>query len=121
MRSSRSSHTPPMSVLDTIRRELDDAEATGWQKIVQVRVTTDALPASPVTVPITPERARTMSAMRMMPDGIVADPASYEGMLEVLLHPEDWQDVLADAERFAVQMATRPGEPNRIFGIPVVR
>lgn len=106
--------------LEAIHREIHDARATGYQHIVHIRVTTDALQGSPVTVPITPERARAIGRLMMVQGhGVVADPMDYETRLELLVHPQDYSDLLKDVDlmRYGVQI----GEPMRIMGIPVSR
>lgn len=101
-----------------IHREVCDAYVTGYQRIVHIRVTTDALEGSIVAVPITPERARARGRLMMVEGhGIVADPAQYETMLELLMRPADLVALLRDSDlvRFGIEL----GDPMRIMGIPV--
>jgi hypothetical protein len=112
-----------------IYQEIADAEVTGYKRIVHIRVTTDALPGSPTSVPVTPERARTLGRLIALRDPrggeatVAADPSDYERMLELLIHPQDWADVLRGADMFAGELAPgmRPGEPDSVYGIPVSR
>ncbi len=111
-----------MSVLAAIHRELNDAAMTGYKRIVHMRVTTDALPGSITSVPVTPERARALGRLLLVPDangqplGVVADPMDYEKMLELLIHPADWHDLLLEKLPGGEYP---PGLPTRIMGIPV--
>ena len=109
-----------MSTMETIWREVNDARSTGYQSIVHIRITTDALEGSPVTVPITPERARTIARLMIVKGhGVVADSMDYETKLELLMHPEDYMALLRDVDpmRYGIEI----GEPTRIMGIPVTR
>lgn len=113
-----------MSVLEIIHRERQDARATGYKRIVHIRVTVDAIPGAPTTVPVTPERARVLGRLLMvrgegpLTGSVVADPSDYEAMLELLIHPKDYADLLKDASAIA---AVQIGEVDRVMGIPVSR
>ena len=92
--------------------------------IVHIRVTADAFKGTVTAVPITPERARVLGKLLAVPgDGplagtVVPHPGDYERMLEILVHPEDWRDLLVDAEAYT---AVDLGEIDRVMGIPVSR
>lgn len=107
-------------------RELHDVDATGYKRVVQIRITTDALAGSIMACPITPERARTLGRMMAVRDEqrggycVVADPMDYEAMAEVLIHPADWHALLRDAPHGAVALPLQPSAPIRMFGVPVV-
>lgn len=106
-----------MTVLASIMREQHDARATGYKRIVHIRVTTDALPGSVTSLPVTPERARVIGRLLAVQDlGVVADPNSTETLLELLIHPADWAELLTDDDKYrAVQI----GPDTRVIGIPV--
>lgn len=113
-----------MTIFAAVYREINDADTTGYKRIVHIRITPDAIPGSPVAVPVTPERARTLGRLIALPtkDGepsVTADPSDYERMLELLLHPQDWAQAKQEANELAMSLSMRPGEPNRIYGIPV--
>lgn len=115
-----------MSLFAAIAAEVDDSRATGYKRIVHIRVTTDALLGSLVTVPMTPERARVLGRLLMVSgDGplagsVVADPSDYERMQEILVHPEDWATILRDPGMYAyVQMPLHDTDVTRVLGIPV--
>lgn len=109
-----------MSVAALIFSERNQARER-MRPIIHIRVTTDAIPGSPVAVPVTPERARTLGKIWAFPDGTVE--AAFDGRaLELLVHPEDWYSLLKDmdaARDYVVQFGVQPGEPDRVFGIPV--
>lgn len=111
-----------MSVLPAIHRERVHADEQ-MRTIHHIRVTVDALPGSVVSVPITPERARTI-ALRAFPasggDPVVDTDPELVGrpLLEVLIHPEDWMTLLKDAE--AIGYVDTSGPIRRVMGIPVV-
>lgn len=83
----------------------------------RIRVTVDAIPGSPAVVPFTPERLRTMY-LRAHPDGVVAELAATDRWRELVIHPEDWHDLVLDSytdyEGFEMN-------PERVFGVRVVR
>jgi hypothetical protein len=92
---------------------------TGYQRIVHIRVTVDALQGSPVSVPITPERARAIGRLMMVPGGsVVADPRDYETKLELLMHPADYCEVLKARPYFYHSFS---GGVETVMGIPVER
>src|ERR1700759_1212361 len=61
--------------------------------VTQVRVTTDALEGTIAAAPVTPERARVLGKLRATPVGVISDPPN-ERLLEILIHPEDWKQLL---------------------------
>lgn len=112
-----------VSIIASIHRELHDARATGYKRIVHIRVTADALAGSVTSVPVTPERARVLGKLLMIRspgeplDGaVIADPADAEALLELLMHPLDWAELLADLDAIGYVSL---GEPIRVMGIPV--
>lgn len=96
-------HTQPITVEDAIQRERREAWETGYKRIVHIRVTPYAMPGSPVSVPIPPERARNMGIARW----------DFEEALEILLHPEDWRRWLLEAGGLLI------GNPDAVHGLPV--
>lgn len=109
-----------MSMYAAVHALLRDVRATGYQRVVHVRVTTDALPGSMTTVPVTPERARVLGRLLAVQDsGVVADPLWFEKAQEVLIHPEDWVKLLSEVPGYAHQGALSIDGSTRIFGIPV--
>lgn len=94
------------SLEKAIRRELVDAAVTGYQRITQIRVTSDAIRHSPVSVPLTPERARVLGLGE-------ADGLGDERLLELLVHPDDWRDLLCESRDIG------PGYPTVVQGVPV--
>lgn len=113
-----------MKVIALIHRELADAEATGYKRIVHIRVTTAALPGAPVSVPVTPERARVIGCLVTLYSPrsgmtVDADPHWYESALELLIHPRDYTDLLTDANAAStVDLATGL---RSVFGVPIAR
>jgi hypothetical protein len=102
-----------------IAREVHDARATGCQRVVHVRVTPHAIPGSVVAVPIPPERSRLL---RADPDLDAIETANYVEivgrggigvLLEILVHPHDWQQLLRDAGSVLI------GAPDAVHGLPV--
>lgn len=61
--------------------------------VTQVRVSTDAIEGTIAAVPVTPERARNLGKLRATPAGVISDPPN-ERLLEILIHPEDWKQLL---------------------------
>lgn len=95
--------------------------------VVQIRVSTDAIPGSVTTTMLTPERLRALRPYvihlqgRETPDAL-ADPTAAERLREIVMHPDDWFALLEEPDtRFALRLGMAEGEPDRIFGIPVAR
>lgn len=111
----------PMSspgLFESIDRELRDAEEQ-LREVVQIRVTPLALPGSVLLMPMSPERARVLGRLHMVRDrGVISDPKN-ERMMEVLMHPEDWAELLTEVDHHHLH-AHDLGEPRSIYGIPVV-
>lgn len=109
-----------MTVLDAIRRECDDAALTGYKQIVHIRVTTDALQGSVTSTPVTPERARTIGRLMAIParegTAVVAHPDSTETLLEILMHPADYETLMIEYRAMGGREA-----PVALLGIPVSR
>lgn len=67
--------------------------------LVQIRVTPLAIEGAITTVPMAPERSRVKGKLRAVPTGhstaVIADPEN-ERLLEVLIHPEDWNRLLVE-------------------------
>lgn len=118
-----------MSLYATVAAEIHSAEEQD-RPIAQIRVTTDAIQGSITAAPVTPERARTLGqlmAIRGDSDSpltgtVVSDP-SNEQLLEILIHPEDWRDLLTETggmARFALKTSS-PGSlvVRSVLGIPV--
>lgn len=120
-----------MRVSEALARELRDLRALGNPRalVVQVRVTTDALYGSPVLVPITPERARTLArlvAIHNWDDStyvVIADPGDYERAYEILLHPGDWVTLRTEPDVLATGTLSydprRSAGAWRAYGVPV--
>lgn len=80
---------------EALRREMR-AAALEDRPVRHIRITEDALRGSPVALPITPERQRTVGRLRAYPGGGVdADLAMACWELEIVVHPVDWYGVLA--------------------------
>jgi len=105
------------TVLDQIRCERRETYLTGYQEIVYIRVTRDAIPGSVTSTLIAPERLRLLAAslIRGKDDVLVADPDAQERWREIVIHPLDWADLHRDLE------AARTGAitPTSIMGIPI--
>jgi hypothetical protein len=112
------------NVMAVLHHEYMDCRATGYKRIVHIRVTTDAIQGAPVSVPITPERARVLARLMMVPTQpeptVVADPMDYETMMEIVMHPADYCDVLKERAPGYLEHSTVDGV-QRIMGIPVAR
>ncbi|MBE2315200.1 hypothetical protein DVA67_004390 [Solirubrobacter sp. CPCC 204708] len=89
-------------VSDAIQRELDDAREAD-RPVASVRVSESALPGAVAAVSLSPERA---AALRL--DAVLAERA-----VEVLLHPDDYEELLD--EDVVVE-----GEVPRVFGVPLI-
>lgn len=110
-----------MTVLSVLHREIQEARAAA-RPLRHIRVSVDAIAGAPTTTPIAPERLRTL-ALRAIPGergsesaGVVADPEAQERWLEIVIHPEDWRDVLVTARE---ELDTL-GPVRRVFGIEVI-
>lgn len=114
--------TSSQSIVASLFRERNAADEQ-MRPIIHIRITTDAIAGSVVAVPVSPERARTLGKLWAFPDGTIE--AAYDGRaLEILVHHEDWYSLLKEMPAdngFAVQLAMKLGEPDRVLGIPVSR
>ena len=110
-----------MTIMPTLYREQQQAREQ-LREIHHIRVTTDALPGSLVSVPITPERARTIR-LAMFPSKagestVDVDPELVgRPLLEVLMHPEDYAELTKDLD--AVRDVDMTGSVTRVLGIPI--
>jgi hypothetical protein len=88
--------------------------------IIRIRVTTDAVRDSMLAAPITPERSRTLGRLMALEGGAVeAEPSNA---LELLVHPEDYQQLLWERDEIGRSYgAGIGGEITRIMGLRVVR
>lgn len=103
-----------LSVLGALYAEINEARAQCWN-VLHVRVASDAIRGSVTTVAITPERARTLAALEVRGDETVEVAMSRTlSMREILVHPEDWNELLKEAE------PQRDVTPTSVFGLPVV-
>lgn len=120
-----------MRVSEVLARELRELRARDNARalVIQVRVTPDALYGSPVLVPITPERARTLARLVAVHNWddhtyvVIADPEDYERAYEILLHPGDWVTLRTEPDVLATGMLSydprcRAGAW-RVYGVPV--
>lgn len=83
-------------------------------EIKWLRVTLTAIPGSPTTVPIAPERLRHHS-LKAYPDGTVDhDPQTTDCWREIVVHPKDWLEIRAE------QQQPRPVTHGTMFGLPVI-
>jgi hypothetical protein len=89
-------------VADAIRRELDDARDAD-RPVASVRVTANALPGAVAAVSLSPERAQALQL----------DAALAEAAVEVLLHPDDYEEL--GGEHVSEQDGVR-----RVFGVPLI-
>lgn len=89
-------------VAEAIQRELTAARDAA-RPVASVRVTESALPGAVAAVSLSPERARSLEL-----DAVLAEQA-----VEVLLHPDDYEQ-LADGE------VTEDGGVPRVFGVPLI-
>lgn len=107
-----------MKIAALLEREAVEA-CIACRDIIQIRVTADALPGSPVALSLTPERVR-QHALVGYTQGVIADLRWQDRTLEIIMHPDDWRDVLVDAEltrAYAVRQS--PKGDTRLMGIPV--
>ena len=113
-------------IFAVLHKELHDARAA-MRPVLHIRITTDAIPGTVTSTPLTPERLRVLKPYvihiegRETPD-VLADPTLVDRALEIVMHPQDWHDLLRDIESVQhVQIGMREGEPDRVWGIPVTR
>lgn len=108
------------TVAAQVVREIDSA-AEQDRPLAQIRVTTDAIPGSISTAPVTPERGRVLGKLRAVPvDGgaaVEGDP-SNERLLEILIHPDDWNLVLVEAPLGALGCDPE-AKVRTLYGLPV--
>lgn len=112
-----------MGIFETIHREIRDVRATGYQQVVHIRITADAIPGSVVTTPLTPERLRLLAQRGVWSPAeetvVIADPEAQERWVEIVMHPVDWYALLADVEAIPyIDTVSSPGK-RRVFGIAV--
>lgn len=107
-----------VSILDVLRREVKEARVQ-LLTIKRIRICADAIAGTPAVVPIAPERLRLI-ALRETGAGVIADPVAQERWREIVIHPEDWQDVLMEAKSFERSVDLETGV-ERVFGIEVER
>lgn len=100
-------------------------------RIVQIRVTDDAIAGAPVATMLTPERLRLLAPTIRAELGadhatVAADTYALDRWRELVVHPDDWRAVLhVAAERGQITSHHRliPGpRPVRIeafYGIPI--
>ena len=91
-------------------------------RVVHVRVTTDAIRNSIALVPITPERARTLGTLYLLPDEtVVADAGRLH---EIVMHPEDFRDLKVEKDntgRFEFDAGRIDAYGfQRVVGLPLV-
>lgn len=118
----------PCSSTEALMREIDSATMLA-RPLLHIRVTTDALRGSPAAVPITPERARRVRLRAFEGrDGeavVDGDPEVYLRSLEIVVHPADWADVLAElpdryvGDRIRMHQDARTGARVEFMGIEV--
>lgn len=102
--------------------EIQDARAQD-RPIVQIRVTADAIHGAPTSTRMTPERARARAAKAVeIKDGPVAiASAESERWLELVIHPEDWRDLLIqEREPTSPLFFDTTTGVRKVFGIDVV-
>ena len=95
----------------SVFRQIQEARTAHYKAVLQIRVTTFAIPGSIAVVQVTDERAR------------IVGPRLDEGwrpgkpLHEILIHPEDWKAILKSVEsRSALDVSQRP---IRLLGLPV--
>jgi hypothetical protein len=119
---------------ETLTREIRSAEEAD-RPVAQIRVTPDAIQGSVTTAPMTPERARVLGQLLAMPAlppwpavirGLGAAPTdemvvfgspSNERLLEILIHPDDWRQLLTEVDN--LYMLNLSGPVKRIAEVPV--
>lgn len=110
-----------MSIFELLGREIHEARSRQLE-IVQIRAST-AVPRGIVgATPIAPERLRVLKPYVVhlfgrSPD-VFADPVAEERWREIVLHPADFMDLRKQTDPY---YGYQPGEPDRVFGIPVRR
>jgi hypothetical protein len=111
-----------MSLFDALRREICEAELED-REILRLRITPEAIAGSPVTVPVTPERARLLRLLMYPGETVDADPELVARFaLELLIHPRDWYALLCERGRdghFVVEPSATAASVARVLGIPV--
>lgn len=98
-------------MVEAFFREINDA-GLQLHEIARIRITHDAISGAPVAAPLTPERARTVTLPQRG-----GQPVPLELVREIVVHPDDWRDLLVD-ERMAERQLQ--SEPDSIYGLPVV-
>lgn len=109
-----------MNAFDAIRQQVYDARLQD-REVLHLRVTRQALPGSIVALPLTPERARalrTLWAVRQGDMSVTALPdlEVLERYVEVVMHPDDYLDLLGVAH--TVNVDVRSGV-QRVLGYPI--
>lgn len=96
-----------MDATGAIIREIQAAQEQA-RKLLQIRVTPDAIPGAPVSAPIAPERADDLleewedkydaylESEERIKERVPEPPETVEGMSELLVHPGDWQELRHD-------------------------
>ena len=99
----------------TLMREIASAQEQD-RPLLHIRVTPDALRGTPASLPVTPERLRVLYPesvkLGLIENGLVP----HHGM-ELVVHPEDWRDVLKVVMPYASPTANRGDE---FMGYPVI-
>lgn len=117
-----------MKIREAIWSELIEARRE-QQEIKWIRVTRDALPRSPITCPITPERLRLHAQIivaephkpsERFVTGVVYDPQTFETWRELLVHPVDWAEALRERPEPNTIAPLDMTKGPRYFGIRVI-
>ena len=114
-----------MSIFAALHSEIRHAREQD-RPVVHVRVAKDALPGTVAAMPVTPERARALGTLLLLPDETIVGSPVNERLLELLIHPEDWRGLLVEKDalgNYVVDYVVAPGEGGvtRVLGIPVVK
>jgi hypothetical protein len=111
-----------LPVATVIRMELRAAEVAD-RPVLGLRITMAALRGSVAALPVTPERARLFGLLEIRDHvsyaGVIADPKIWGRSLELLVHPADWMEVLADADCYAM-MSQASADSSSFCGLKVV-
>jgi len=113
-------------IVDFVHREINHAHER-LHRIVGIRVSDHAIPGSPVTLPVAPERARLFARLLIQLDprgggGLaMSDPVEADSLREILVHPDDFHDARGNPPRAPNYTYDLIGPPTHIYGIPVLK
>lgn len=82
--------------MEVIVRELRQA-VEAQREVVHIRVSQDAISGCVLAVPLAPERLRTLAGVNTAGKGLLPDPKAQERLVEIVVHPDEWIDMMLSA------------------------